>query len=444
MNMKPNDCRLPPQDLTAERSLLGALMLDPEKLAEVQPLIQAADFYADTHAAIYSAIVSLSESDSAVDVVMLAQELESRGALAEIGGPEYLLEILETVPHAAHAAYYASVVVSRSNRRKAIEIGRKLIESSYNATSDETEVVEAALKAAASLGEMASDTAVRRIRPLSELVDEMIDALEAGISPSLYDGIGDIDLLIRGSAPGELIVIAASTSIGKTLLGLQWLHAAASHGVPGMIVSEEMASAMLASRTMAMVSAMPDSEWMKSSKQLRFEAKEHFARSAPIWVTEKCHTIGRAEREIAEAVKKHGVKVVCVDYAQILVGEGFNKQEKVSDVSARMKGVAMKHGIRVILLAQLNRDIDKRPDPTPQLADIRDSAAMGMDADVVLMPFWPKRYDDTYQDASEYRIYCRKNRNRGIREDLVMMKINFARQRAETLDREREDSMSGM
>jgi replicative DNA helicase len=133
-----------------------------------------------------------------------------------------------------------------------------------------------------------------------------------------------------------------------------------------------------------------------------------------------------------------------VDYAQILVGEGFNKQEKVSDVSARMKGVAMKHGIRVILLAQLNRDIDKRPDPTPQLADIRDSAAMGMDADVVLMPFWPKRYDDTYQDASEYRIYCRKNRNRGIREDLVMMKINFARQRAETLDREREDSMSGM
>lgn len=429
--MSPNDCRMPPQNLVAERSLLGSLLLDSRMLDGVLPLLDASGFYSDIHGAIFRSIVATHERDGSVDVVTLAGQLESQGTLEEIGGPPYLMEILETVPNAAHAVYYANLVVGCARRRRAIEIGRKLVESSYNPACDHEELAAAALIASAALSEHVAGTATKRTLPLSDHVETLISNLEAGIMPSHYDGVELIDQLIQGTADGELIVIAAATSNGKSLLGLQWLHAASRHMQPGLMISEEMAAISLASRTLSTISCIPSEQWMNETSRLRFDSKEHFSSCSPILVAEKCGSVASAEREIAEAVQKAGAKVVAVDYAQMLRGDGFNKQERVADVSGRMKGAAMKHGIRVILLAQLNRDIDKRDDSTPQLSDIRDSAAIAMDADVVLMPYWPYVFDKTYADPTEYRIYCRKNRNRGIREECVKMRINCPRQQIE-------------
>ena len=138
-------------------------------------------------------------------------------------------------------------------------------------------------------------------------------------------------------------------------------------------------------------------------------------------------------------VRSHGVRIVAVDYIQLISGEGETKEQRVDDVSSRMKAAAMRHDIVLLLLAQLDRSIKSRDNPQPQLADLRDSGGVENDADVALFPFWPFKFDDTYGDPSEYRIYCRKNRNRGIREHVIKLRILPDRQRIAGLESEVPD-----
>lgn len=427
--------RIPPQNLSAERSVLGSLMLDNDQLAEVADVIQPKDFYADAHGQIYRAFLALSESGTKFDVVTTAQQLEAQGALADIGGPPYLMECLETVPHAAHAVYYAGIVAACSRRRKAIEIGRKLIQDAFDFGSDAEAMTDAAISAANKLAESLPSGRSRKPRELSSHVEDLISNLEAGISPATFDGIEEIDQMTGGTCAGEIIVIAASTHHGKTLLGMQMLSEAARHGTIGGMISEEMAAIALASRTLTSITCVSSDQWMRETRRLRFDAKEHFDSHAKILVAEKCGSIASVERAIAELVERHDVKLIAVDYAQLIRGEGGNRQERCADVSTRLKNAAMKHEIRIILLAQLNRAIDLRDDPSPQMSDIADTSQIAKDADIVLMPFFPAIFDEHYEDKTEYRIYQRKNRNRGINRECLKMTINTSRLRVEPYQR---------
>jgi replicative DNA helicase len=172
---------------------------------------------------------------------------------------------------------------------------------------------------------------------------------------------------------------------------------------------------------------------MRETSRLRFDANEHFKQRAPIIIAEKCSTAAGAERAIETAVRKHGVKIVAVDYAQLLKGTGDNEQERIGDVSQRMKDMAMKHDLIVLLLAQLNRGIESRDDRTPTLGDLRGSGSLEQDADVVLFPVWPWKFDAGYPQVREYRIYQEKNRSRGRKELLTIMRINPERQRLEEI-----------
>jgi len=424
------DLRLQPQNLNAEKALLGSQMIDARKVDEIRDIVSPKDFYADTHAAIQKAILKLRDSGADLDVVLITQQLDSTGDLADIGGVPYIMELMEAVPHAEHAKHYAKIVAACSRRRSQLSVAKRLMESAYDMTADEIESSETAMKAAT---ELADITPQSRIVTMADAVNGLIDDLEAGTQPAVRVMIPAIDDATGGAAPGEMFIIGARPSHGKSLFALQSLDTAAGNGWPGLIISEEMAALSLAGRMLSSITVLPSGDWMRETSRLRFDAREHFGNRAPILIAEKCATAAGAERAIASAVRTHGIKIVAVDYAQLLRGDGDNEQERIGDVSQRMKAMAMKYDLIVLLLAQLNRGIESRPDPTPGLADLRGSGSLEQDADVVLFPMWPFKLQPTYEDRLEYRIYQAKNRNRGVGSPIVGMRINPERQRLESI-----------
>lgn len=425
--------RIPPHNLIAERSVLGCQLIDAKQVDVVRELIGVKDFYSDIHSTIQKAIIAIVDSGTELDLITLSAHLESIGKLEECGWYGYLMELLDCVPFAIHAASHALIVAECSRRRKAIQIAERLMRDAFDMVKPESEVFNLAATSSAALAEMMAATDRNRPKPISQHVLTVIDTYSRGEIPSVRWGLPDIDDMIGGAMLGEMIVIGARPSHGKSLLGLQWLDEAAGRGIPGMIISEEMSASSLATRLLSSITVIPDSEWRADTQRIAFDAKQHFEGRAPILVAEKVSTAAGAERCIARAVKSHGVKIVAIDYVQLLQGEGSNKEQRVADVSSRMKNCAMKHDIVVLLLAQLNRQIENREAAAahPQLADLRDSGGIENDADIVLFPFWPWKLNNEYGDRTEYRIYCRKNRNRGIGHPVIQMTINPGRQRIE-------------
>lgn len=428
-----SETKLPPQNMTAEKSVLGSQILDARKIDTVGEIITPADFYADIHGKVQKALNKLRAAGADIDPVTLADQLQATGDLQDIGGASYLLELLETVPIAEHAEYYARIVKDHSRRREQIKVAQRLMEAAYDSTADHDEVAGVAMKAAEQLAQTQTTDSLLL---MSDAVSRFISNLEQGIKPSVNVMIPDIDQAIGGACPGEMIVLAGRPSHGKSLVALQSLDKAAENGWPGLIISEEMLALSLAIRAVSSITTIPSEEWMKETDRLRFDAREHFSSRAKVVIAENCRTASGAEKAIASAVRQHRVRIVAVDYAQLLKGDGDSEQERIGDVSQRMKAMALKHNLILILLSQMNRGIEAREDPTPTLADLRGSGSLEQDADIVLFSIWPwqftKNSANPYPDPLEYRIYQAKNRSRGIGSAVIQMRINPARQRIES------------
>jgi len=421
--------RIPPQDLTAERSVLGSQIIDNSKVNVVRDIIEPTDFYSDVHQAIQTAILKTHDAhDGNIDLILLVDTLASMGKLEDIGGHNYLLECLEAVPYSAHASFHAGIVASRSRRRKAIAIGEALINDASDMGKDDNEIIQVAHTAAQKMAECLK---VKKSAPklLSDGVHAVIETYRVGESPTMFWGIPSIDEMIGGTMPGELVIIGARPSVGKSLVGLQWLDHASRKGIPGLLISEEMPMKSVASRHLVSVTSIPESQWRESVDEIQKKASIHFRDAAPILVAENCGSIGNAEREIERAVQSHGIQIVVADYAQIISGSGQTKEQQVSDVSNRLKACAMKHNLVIILLAQLNRKIESRDNQTPMLSDLKDSGGLEADGDVVLLLMWPWKVDSSYDDKTEYRIFQAKNRSRGIKDNVIQLRIDPENQR---------------
>lgn len=377
---------------------------------------------------IWAAWAQITAEGNPVNAVSIADTMTSNGTLDELpDGMQYLLELLDQTESAANPAHFVdwlSIIV------KTAAMGRFLSGlKSVTAAATHYEDLASMRTAISKLAEELPTERNKREGTLSESVNELLEGIAAGLSDTMNVTIAEIDAAIGGLAEGELIVIGGRPSWGKTLVASQMLDEAALHGIPSLILSEEMSRASLARRALSRMTCVSKSEWQQNIDQVRFDVREYFAPRASVFVREHCGTVDIAERVIGRHVRNHGVKIVAVDYAQLLRGSGANRYEQVSDVSTRMKQTAAKYGIVVLLLAQLNRSIETRPDPTPTLADLKDSGQLEQDADVVFFPFWPIKVDPKHPDPSEYRIYFAKNRNRGVSTPMAAMRIDGARQR---------------
>lgn len=255
-----------------------------------------------------------------------------------------------------------------------------------------------------------------------------LDRLAKGQGWHLPTGIDELDESIDGLAPGEMAVIAARPSQGKTALGCQWADSAAARGIHCLIVSEEMSAIELGKRALSSFAVLPQEDWCPEAVPvMRTEVQQHYAPRADIYVVENCATIDRCEDVIDQHCSLHGVKFVVVDYLQLLGAKGPKRYEQVTDISRRLKQCARRNDCQLVALCQLNREVESRPGHEPRLSDLRDSGGIEQDADLVLFLQWPIRSDPT-ADPHEFRIFVAKRRNGPIRKAKILTKFNPDRQ----------------
>jgi KaiC/GvpD/RAD55 family RecA-like ATPase len=270
---------------------------------------------------------------------------------------------------------------------------------------------------------------VKEIGTLEEAANAYVAELESGKKIKLIStGLSDLDDSIGGGyEPGEMIILAARPSHGKSAVALQMAHTANANGMPVVFISEEMSKRSLGKRTIQFASEIHKDEWHEQHSNLKYDLFEHFKGRAATYIVESCGTAKRAVEEIEKAVDERGVKIAIVDYAQLLRSEGKGRYEQTTNTSIALKSVTNRLGINVICLCQLSRDIESRPQFMPKLSDLKDSGQFEQDADVILFLVWPHRINSELS-AEEFQVYIAKNRNREINRPALKLKFQPSRQ----------------
>lgn len=267
-----------------------------------------------------------------------------------------------------------------------------------------------------------------RVTTLTDAARSYLESIRHGQTPLVGTGIDDLDYALGGGVEfGELVIVAARPSHGKSAVGLQMVHAWTASGIPCAFLSEEMSALALGKRTLQFVSTVQQEHWSDAAERVEAEIADYAASHAKCVVVESVGTAAKAVEALETAIARDGVRAVVVDYAQLLRGEGRNDYERLSAVSVQLRQLASKHKILVVALCQLNREIEGRPSFTPTMADLRGSGQFEQDADCIIFAVWPWRVDQE-QPQARYQFYVAKNRNRAINQRVVDCSFDPARQ----------------
>jgi replicative DNA helicase len=418
--------KLPPQNLDAERSVLGSMLLSNDAVDEVASFLKAAHFYHDAHQQIYGAICRMREQGrGAIDAVTLAEELTSLKLLEDIGGPNYLHQILETVPHAAHVRYYADIVHEKHVQRTLIETCTQVLRDAYDAARPADDILQEAEQKIFSILEQQERDTKLSIRDI--LVDAFteidIRLQREGEISGLPTTFVDFDRLTTGFQPAELVILAARPSMGKTALLCNWTECIARPAGPGkpsngvLIFSLEQSKLELAERFLCMV-ARVDGHRLRNGEIDAEEQQKLLDASAqlnelPIFIDD---TPARSTSQIGAIARRmkrqHDIKLIVIDYLQLIEPEDRRapREQQISQMTRRLKQLAKEINIPLIALAQLNRGVDLREDKRPRLADLRESGAIEQDADLVIFLHRPDAYDPNDR-ANEADLIIAKHRS---------------------------------
>jgi len=397
--------RLPPQNLEAEKGVLGSVLLAHEALDDILELINEDHFYNDAHRVIFASISALRDRGiTGIDAVTLAEELDRRNELEEIGGPEYLEEILQSVPHAAHATYYAEIVRKKHQQRNLIYACTEILRESYDSTEDIDELLQNAEKRIFRiLEERTSETKNDIGSILLSAWDRINERANAdGAISGLATGFPDFDAKTNGFQPSELVILAARPSMGKTALVCNWALGVAEQTGRGVLVfSLEQSRLELAERFLC-IHAKFDGHKLRAG-ELDEADRYHLMESSqalseiPLFVDDRP---GRSIAQIAAIARRlyrrHHIGLVVVDYLQLVEPEerrSIPREQQIAGITRRLKNLAKELDIPILALAQLNRGVELRDDKRPRLADLRESGAIEQDADLVLFLHRPDAYD---------------------------------------------------
>lgn len=263
---------------------------------------------------------------------------------------------------------------------------------------------------------------------IEDAAAEYVDELRRGIPPHIGSGISELDYSIDGVAPGEVCIIAARPSHGKTAFAMQWVDHAAERGTPCLLISEEMSKLELGKRALLSISELEFGDWHGREDELVASIRAHYAHRAKVFGLESVQSIDAVERLVDQYVQIHGVGLVAVDYLQLLGSDQQRRYDSVTDISRRLKQTATRNGVAMLVLCQLNREVEKREGHEPQLSDLRESGQIEQDADTVLMLQWDCRVSKE-ANPKDYRVFVRKRRNGAIRVTCVGTEFDASRQR---------------
>lgn len=443
--MQPDGSKIPPQNVEAEASLLGAILIDSDAIVKIDDSISIYDFYDERHQRIYEAAKLLYDQHKPIDVLTITDQLRSTGFLDMVGGAAYLTELTNYVPTAAHVEQYAGIVSEKALRRRLIKASQNIVGLGFDEAKNLRELIE---EAESHLFNISNEHVSQDVVSLETILSESFDRLDdlhrdKNKIRGVPTGFRDLDNILAGFQRSDLIILAARPSMGKTALSLNLAHnVAVKSEVPVIVFSLEMSKEQLVDRMLSMESGvdawalrtgnLSDSDFEKIGQAMGTlsEAKIFIDDTPGITVSE-LRTKARREAH------KQPIGLIIVDYLQLMSGGSKfggdgNRVQEISEISRGLKGIARELNVPVLALSQLSRSVESRSPQIPQLADLRESGSIEQDADVVAFIYREEYYNPESDRKNITDIFIKKHRNGPV--GSVELYFDKEKQRFRSLD----------
>jgi replicative DNA helicase len=423
-NFNIND-KIPPQDIEAEKCLLGSLMLDKEGIYKVADSLKADDFYKDSHQKIYQAMIDLFERSEPIDFLSLSTRLKEKEELESIGGSGYLTECVNSTPTAAHVSNYAKIVQRKRTLRDLISTSYEISSLGYNQTEDVDSLLDEAEKRIFSV---AQKGLTQRFMPVKDSLEEAFQRIDnlskhKGAIRGVSSGFVDLDKILSGFQKSDLIILASRPSMGKTSLAMDFARNVAVHQkLPVGIFSLEMSMDQIIDRLIAGESNVD--LWKIRTGHLSDSGEDNdFDRirealgtlnEAPVYVDDAAVTNVLQMRAMARRLQaERGLGLLIVDYLQLMEPKNSNDPivRQITEISRSLKGLAKELNVPVLALSQLSRAVEQRTPQIPRLSDLRESGSLEQDADVVMFIYREDRYRPETSRRNIADIIVAKHRN---------------------------------
>jgi replicative DNA helicase len=414
--------RLPPQNVEAEVSVLGSLLLDKDAIIKIVNIIGADDFYKPNHGKIFKSMLELFEKREPIDLITLSNRLEEKGELDGIGGSSYLASLANSVISAGHVEVYAKIVSDKAVLRRLIEASGDISVLGFDESSEVDQVLDKSEQILFSVSQKRHKKSFISIKPILEENFEKLDALHKDKEKSLRGvrtGFVDLDYKLSGMQNSDLLIIGGRPSMGKTSLVLNIAqYVSTKEGIPVGIFSLEMSKEQLVDRLLC-AEAHIDS-WKLRTGNLSdddFSRIGHAMASlseAPLFIEDSAGTTVLEMRAKARRLQsEHGLGLIIVDYLQLMSGSKTESRvQEISEISRSLKGLARELNVPVVVLSQLSRQVESRlGDKRPQLSDLRESGSIEQDADVVMFVYRDEYYNKDSEKKGVAEILVRKHRN---------------------------------
>lgn len=439
--------KLPPQAVELEEAILGALMLEKEAYLEVGDILKPEAFYKEAHALIYTAISDLSSKQEPVDLLTVSEQLKKNGHLEAVGGRFYLAQLTANIASAANIAYHATIVAQKNVQRSLIKLATRLTNDAYDESLDVKDLLNEAEEGVFALSQTSSKNDVIQINPvIKDAIERIYEAGQKdGNISGLTSGYHELDELLSGFQPSDLIIVAARPAMGKTAFTLSLTrNMAVDHAYKIAFFSLEMSNIQLVNRLISSeteieghkikTGQLNDHEW----EQLHTKIKR--LQDAPIYVDDTPGiSIFELRAKCRRLKQKYGVDMIMIDYLQLMTAPGHASRElEISAISRSLKGLAKELNVPVIALSQLNRGVEGRTGyegKRPMLSDLRESGAIEQDADIVAFIHRPEYYGFKQTEGDEgeshstnglAELIIAKHRSGGIGN----IKLNFIKSQA--------------
>lgn len=433
----PSFDRTPPNDLAAEQSVLGGMLLSQDAITDVLDIAASRDFYRPSHRIVFDAAMTLFGRGEPVDAVSVVNELRVTEKLHQVGGANYIHTLISSVPTAANAGHYGRIVAELAVQRRLVEAGTRITQTGYTPTDDVDGLVD---RAQALIYDVTSRRSSGDVVALGDLLDVTLSEIEAaerhdGTLTGVPTGFSDLDELTNGLQPGQLWIVAARPSVGKSTIGLDWARAAAiRYAMTTVVFSLEMSRSEITTRLLSAegrvrlqdlrTGRVSEHDWQRLARRTAEVA------DAPLFIDDSANlTMAEIRAKCRRLKQRNNLRLVVLDYLQLMSSTRRveNRQQEVSDLSRNLKLLAKELEVPVVAISQLNRASEQRADKRPQLSDLRESGALEQDADGVILLYRDDVVDPESARAGEADLIVAKHRNGPVGTITVAFQGHYSR-----------------
>jgi len=445
-NLLPDIGKVQPQARELEEAVLGALMLEKDAYSLVSDILKPESFYDSIHQTIYRSILNLAAHQSPIDMLTVVEQLRKDGALESVGGPVYVAQLTEKVASAAHIEFHARIIAQKYLARELISFSSLITNKAFDETSDVDDLMQ---EAESTLFEISQGNVKKDFTQIDPVIREALDLLSKAASRNdglsgLQTGFTDLDKMTSGWQNSDLIIIAARPAMGKTAFVLSMAkNMSVTYKCPVALFSLEMSNVQLVNRLIVNTCEIPGEKikngQLRPDEWQQLDHKINELYDAPLFVDDTPSlSVFELRTKARRLVREHGVKILIIDYLQLMNASGMNygsREQEVSMISRSLKGLAKELNIPIIALSQLNRGVEGRAGAEgkrPQLSDLRESGAIEQDADMVCFIHRPEYYKILEDDKGNSliglaEIIIAKHRNGATGDILLRFKSEFAR-----------------